>query len=334
MLTSLTTLIVVVILYAIGGPGIHGFAFALIVGIVVGNVQFDLHRIPGVALDVQSQQGHELVVGWRCPRRFTAVTERPDCCPSAQRCPERSGQSSCQTIRDWPRAAGHCAQLHARPQLATPHPSLLPFLPPVDRHNHYNPTEVIGFLIDFVSEAEIIPVPRTDFDGVRVSSQRVRHPSCTVWLGSERLKSAARISGTKRLAMGLSVIAVGIVCALPFRHTLPDEAVAVGGFVDRSSTLDEGVPLQVPGQQAVASFSPSALRPLLVEDESSSESERQPAEEPLLVATEPPKLPDQYRPLFRPESSEQLSTGGASQPPAIGCSARTQASQAAHDSRW
>ena len=116
--------------------------------------------------------------------------------------------------------------------------------------------------------------------------------------------------------MGLSVIAVGIVCALPFRHTLPDEAVAVGGFIDRSSSLDEGVPLQVPGQQAVASFSPSALRPLLVEKEASSEVERQPAEEPLLVATEPPNLPDQYRPLFRPENSEQLSTGGAAQPPA------------------
>ena len=36
ILTSLTTLIVVVILYAIGGSGIHGFAFALVVGIVVG----------------------------------------------------------------------------------------------------------------------------------------------------------------------------------------------------------------------------------------------------------------------------------------------------------
>jgi SecD/SecF fusion protein len=36
ILTSLTTLIVVVILYAIGGPGIHAFAFALIVGVVAG----------------------------------------------------------------------------------------------------------------------------------------------------------------------------------------------------------------------------------------------------------------------------------------------------------
>jgi len=36
LLTSLTTLLVVVILYAGGGQGIHGFAFALLVGVVVG----------------------------------------------------------------------------------------------------------------------------------------------------------------------------------------------------------------------------------------------------------------------------------------------------------
>lgn len=36
ILTSLTTLIVVVILYAIGGDGIHGFAFSLVVGVVAG----------------------------------------------------------------------------------------------------------------------------------------------------------------------------------------------------------------------------------------------------------------------------------------------------------
>ncbi len=36
ILTSLTTLIVVVILYAIGGEGIHGFAFCLLVGVITG----------------------------------------------------------------------------------------------------------------------------------------------------------------------------------------------------------------------------------------------------------------------------------------------------------
>lgn len=36
LLTSLTTLIVVVLLYAFGGEGIHAFAFALVVGVLVG----------------------------------------------------------------------------------------------------------------------------------------------------------------------------------------------------------------------------------------------------------------------------------------------------------
>jgi SecD/SecF fusion protein len=36
LLTSLTTLIVVLILYALGGQGIHGFAFALVIGVLVG----------------------------------------------------------------------------------------------------------------------------------------------------------------------------------------------------------------------------------------------------------------------------------------------------------
>jgi SecD/SecF fusion protein len=35
-LTSITTLIVVLLLYAFGGDGIHAFAFALVVGVLVG----------------------------------------------------------------------------------------------------------------------------------------------------------------------------------------------------------------------------------------------------------------------------------------------------------
>jgi len=36
LLTSLTTLVVVLILYFAGGAGIHGFAFALVIGVIVG----------------------------------------------------------------------------------------------------------------------------------------------------------------------------------------------------------------------------------------------------------------------------------------------------------
>ena len=36
LLTALTTLFVVVILYAVGGPGIHGFAFCMVLGVIIG----------------------------------------------------------------------------------------------------------------------------------------------------------------------------------------------------------------------------------------------------------------------------------------------------------
>jgi SecD/SecF fusion protein len=36
VLTSLTTLIVVLILFFFGGQGIHGFAFSLVIGVIVG----------------------------------------------------------------------------------------------------------------------------------------------------------------------------------------------------------------------------------------------------------------------------------------------------------
>ena len=36
LLTSLTTLLVVCLLYAFGGEGIHAFAFALVIGVIVG----------------------------------------------------------------------------------------------------------------------------------------------------------------------------------------------------------------------------------------------------------------------------------------------------------
>jgi SecD/SecF fusion protein len=35
-LTSITTLLVVVILYTVGGQGIHSFAFCLLIGVLVG----------------------------------------------------------------------------------------------------------------------------------------------------------------------------------------------------------------------------------------------------------------------------------------------------------
>ena len=36
LLTSATTLLSVILLYVLGGDGIHGFAFALVIGVIVG----------------------------------------------------------------------------------------------------------------------------------------------------------------------------------------------------------------------------------------------------------------------------------------------------------
>lgn len=96
--------------------------------------------------------------------------------------------------------------------------------------------------------------------------------------------------------------------ALPFRHADTESPGAVT-LVDQTSPLDDGVPLQVPGQHAVASVSPSALRPLVSEDETprrgvdDSEEDLSP-----LATAPPPKLPDQYHPLFRPAPPQAPST--------------------------
>ena len=50
LLTSFTVFLVVVVLYLFGGEAIHGFAFALIVGVAHGHVQFDLHGRPDPAV--------------------------------------------------------------------------------------------------------------------------------------------------------------------------------------------------------------------------------------------------------------------------------------------
>ena len=51
LLTSLTTLIVVLILYASGGQSIHGFSFALLIGVLVGTYSSIFVASPATALD-------------------------------------------------------------------------------------------------------------------------------------------------------------------------------------------------------------------------------------------------------------------------------------------
>ncbi len=61
ILTSFTTLLVAIILYVVGGPGIHGFAYAMVVGTITGTYSTvfvaspALFYLPGASLLVQSK---------------------------------------------------------------------------------------------------------------------------------------------------------------------------------------------------------------------------------------------------------------------------------------
>ncbi len=112
--------------------------------------------------------------------------------------------------------------------------------------------------------------------------------------------------------MGLGVIAVGIVCALPFRHAVPPEAIAEAG--DSSAAVGEGVPLQVPGQKVIANFAPFSLRPFPVEEEPVDDDPAIAEEAALVASHTAPELPDQYRPLFRPEVADQAARSEVVQP--------------------
>ncbi len=65
LLTSLTTLIVVVALFLLGGPVIHNFAFALIIGIVVGTYSSIYIASPVVSLweSVRARSGRRIKTG-------------------------------------------------------------------------------------------------------------------------------------------------------------------------------------------------------------------------------------------------------------------------------
>ena len=78
---------------------------------------------------------------------------------------------------------------------------------------------------------------------------------------STGMKLVRQISGTRRLAMGLGVIALGVLGALPFRHAPPPEMTAAA-VIESPATLGEGVSLQVPGQTAMAGFQTPGLQPL------------------------------------------------------------------------
>jgi len=58
LLTSLTTFLVVIILYAIGGEGIHGFAFCLVMGVIVGTYS-SVYVASPVLLWLMNREGND-----------------------------------------------------------------------------------------------------------------------------------------------------------------------------------------------------------------------------------------------------------------------------------
>ena len=70
-----------------------------------------------------------------------------------------------------------------------------------------------------------------------------------------------QISGTKRLVLGLGVMALGVFGALPFRHTVPPELNSNESVAWNPVTLGDGVSLQVPGQTVVTRVQPPELGP-------------------------------------------------------------------------
>ncbi|QDT09918.1 protein translocase subunit SecD [Stieleria marina] len=60
LLTSVTTLIVVVLLYAFGGEGIHAFAFALVVGVLVGTYSSIFVASPILLWLIERQEGKDV----------------------------------------------------------------------------------------------------------------------------------------------------------------------------------------------------------------------------------------------------------------------------------
>lgn len=118
-----------------------------------------------------------------------------------------------------------------------------------------------------------------------------------------------RISTTRRLAWGLGVIALGVLGAMPFRRSPADawdDSGARGELV-----LPQRVPLQLPGQPAVANYDLANLEPLVDELDAETSATPTVTEQTSIVEAEtappPPRLPDEYRPLFRPDDA--LSAG-------------------------
>lgn len=118
-----------------------------------------------------------------------------------------------------------------------------------------------------------------------------------------------QISGIKRLTLGLGIMALGVVGALPFRHAAPPEPAGGDQTAWNPVTLGEGVSLQVPGQAAVGRAQLPEVQPTPSDDEPDERILESSTTTSMAHASPPPQLPDQYRPLFRSDAGRQGSAG-------------------------
>ena len=98
----------------------------------------------------------------------------------------------------------------------------------------------------------------------------------------------------------MGILVVGFCAAFPFRHGEPPREWVVRNRAERAVTLGEGVSLQVPGQTSPAQLPPRSLHPGPIEGtvDEAGESDRPATSDKVVGPTQPPPLPDQYRPLF------------------------------------
>lgn len=118
-----------------------------------------------------------------------------------------------------------------------------------------------------------------------------------------------RIGSAKRLVVGLGVMALGLLGALPFRHSPGSDANTSDQKAADDVMLGKGVALQVPGQSISTPSHVPELRPM-PEKEAAKPAKEELSESRLARNfPPPPQLPDEYYPLYRPEKRQQVEAG-------------------------
>jgi nucleoid-associated protein YgaU len=126
------------------------------------------------------------------------------------------------------------------------------------------------------------------------------------------------MSPAKRVILGVGIMLLGALAALPFRRDAAPEPALVADASDNVLSLSQGVSLQMPGQQATVPLParPNPPSPAEVPEEASQEDQTERSVQADVAAlAKPPALPDQYRPLFKPMSVDDRS-GHVATPPA------------------